>query len=60
MEVPTIRRSRDADVPAITAIYAHHVDCGTASFETVAPDEAEMRRRGNVPPRWRSSATRTV
>ena len=48
MEAPTIRRSRDADVPAITAIYAHHVDHGTASFETVAPDEAEMRRRRNV------------
>ncbi len=45
MEAPTIRPSRDADVPAIAAIYAHHVETGTASFETVAPDEAEMRRR---------------
>ena len=45
MEALTIRRSRDADVPAITAIYAHHVDTGTASFETLAPDETEMRRR---------------
>ena len=45
MEVPTIRPSRDADVPAIAAIYAHHVETGTASFETVAPDENEIRRR---------------
>ena len=48
MEALTIRRSRDADVPAIAAIYAHHVETGTASFETVAPDEAEVRRRRNV------------
>ena len=48
MEAPTIRPSRDADVPAITAIYAHHVETGTASFETTAPDEAEMRRRRNA------------
>lgn len=45
MKHPLIRPSRDADVPAITAIYAHHVDTGTASFETTAPDENEMRRR---------------
>ena len=45
MEAPTIRLSRDADVPAIASIYAHHVETGTASFETVAPHEAEMRRR---------------
>ena len=48
METPTIRPSRDADVPAIVAIYAHHVETGTASFETEAPDEAEMRRRRSV------------
>lgn len=40
-----IRRSRDADVPAITTIYAFYVDTGTATFETVAPDEVEMQRR---------------
>ena len=45
MEAPTIRPCLDADMPAITAIYAHHVETGTASFETTAPDEAEMRRR---------------
>ena len=48
MEAPTIRPCLDADVPAITAIYAHHVETGTASFETTAPDEAEMRRRRDV------------
>ena len=45
MKHPLIRPSRDADVPAITTIYAHHVDTGTASFETTAPDESEMRHR---------------
>ena len=45
MKHPIIRPSRDADVPASTAIYAHHVETGTASFETAAPDEIEMRRR---------------
>ena len=45
MKAPTIRPCLDADVPAITAIYAHHVETGTASFETEPPDEAEMRRR---------------
>jgi len=48
MKAPTIRPSLDADVPAITGIYAHHVETGTASFETEPPDEAEMRRRRNV------------
>ena len=44
-----IRSSTAADVPAITAIYAHHVLTGTASFETDAPDEQEIgRRRGDV------------
>ncbi len=30
---------------AIAAIYAHHVQHGTASFETAAPDTAEMAAR---------------
>ena len=30
---------------AVAAIYAYHVATGTASFETMAPDKAEMRRR---------------
>ena len=32
MEAPTIRLSRDADVPASAAIYAHHVETGTAGL----------------------------
>ena len=46
----TLRPSTDADIPAITAIYAHAVQHGTASFELDPPDEAEMlRRRGRHP-----------
>ncbi|WP_449413989.1 N-acetyltransferase family protein [Pandoraea soli] len=41
----TVRPVRDDDLPAIAAIYAHHVRTGTASFEEVPPDEAEMRAR---------------
>ena len=40
-----IRPSRDGDLPAITRIYRHHVLHSTATFETEAPDEAEMARR---------------
>jgi phosphinothricin acetyltransferase len=40
-----IRPSAAEDVPTITAIYAHHVLHGTASFETEAPSHAEMARR---------------
>ncbi len=40
-----IRDAADADIPVITAIYGHAVRHGRASFETEAPDEAEMRRR---------------
>jgi L-amino acid N-acyltransferase YncA len=41
----TIRRSRDEDVAAITAIYAHHVLHGTGTFETEPPDAADMAAR---------------
>ena len=41
----TIRASRDDDLDAIAAIYAHHVRHGTASFETEPPPVEEMRRR---------------
>jgi len=34
-----------ADLPAIQAIYAHHVSTGLASFEEVPPSLEEMRRR---------------
>jgi phosphinothricin acetyltransferase len=41
----TIRASQDADVPAITEIYAHHVLHGTATFETTPPTVEEMAAR---------------
>ena len=41
----TIRPSRDSDMDILTRIYRHHVQHGTASFETEAPDRAEMARR---------------
>lgn len=40
-----VRAAAQGDVPAIQAIYAHHVLHGLASFEEVPPDAAEMRRR---------------
>ena len=47
MTIP-IRPATAADIPAITAIYAHAVLHGTASFEIEAPDETEMARRQAV------------
>jgi phosphinothricin acetyltransferase len=41
----TIRPSRDEDVAAITAIYAHHVLNGTGTFETEPPTAADMAAR---------------
>lgn len=40
-----VRPSTENDVSAIATIYGHHVLHGTASFETEAPGEEEMRRR---------------
>ena len=40
-----IRDSSAADIPAITAIYAHWVTHGLASFEVDPPDPTEMARR---------------
>lgn len=40
-----IRDAVAADLPAITAIYAHHVLHGTGTFEETPPDEAEMAAR---------------
>ena len=40
-----VRPSADADIPAITGIYGHHVLHGLASFEEVAPAVEEMARR---------------
>jgi phosphinothricin acetyltransferase len=43
--MPIIRPSRDSDVPAITAIYTHHVITGTGTFEIEPPTAAEMAQR---------------
>ncbi len=40
-----IRASSDGDLPAITAIYAHHVLHGTGTFEIDPPTCAEMAAR---------------
>lgn len=41
----TLRPSTDHDVPAVAAIYAHHVLHGTGTFETTPPTEADMANR---------------
>ncbi|QXQ07978.1 GNAT family N-acetyltransferase [Sphingosinicellaceae bacterium] len=46
----TVRDAVADDIAAITAIYAHHVLTGTATFEIDPPDAAEMARR------WRQHA----
>ena len=44
-----IRPSRDEDIAAITAIYAHHVLNGTGTFEIDPPSVADMTgRRADV------------
>lgn len=43
--MPIIRPSRDEDVPAITAIYGHHVLHGTGTFEVDPPSETDMAAR---------------
>ena len=40
-----IRDAAAADIPAITAIYAHHVKHGTGTFEEEPPVEADMAAR---------------
>ena len=40
-----IRAATAADLPAITEIYDHAVRHGTATFELIPPDLAEMTRR---------------
>lgn len=40
-----IRETSDADIPAIQAIYEHHVLHGSASFELTPPSVDEMRQR---------------
>ncbi|WP_422097781.1 GNAT family N-acetyltransferase [Variovorax sp.] len=41
----TIRPSQEDDIPAIAAIYAHHVLHGTGTFETEPPSLTEMAAR---------------
>ncbi|HRO80580.1 MAG TPA: N-acetyltransferase family protein [Alicycliphilus denitrificans] len=43
--MPTIRASRDDDLAAITAIYAHHVLHGTGTFEIDPPNIQDMAAR---------------
>ena len=43
--MPTIRASRDDDLSAITAIYAHHVLHGTGTFEIDPPSSQDMAAR---------------
>ena len=43
-----IRHATFADLPFITDIYEHAVRYGTATFELIPPDLAEMRRRFDV------------
>ncbi|MEA2887864.1 MAG: hypothetical protein QOD11_2224 [Bradyrhizobium sp.] len=45
MPSPDIRPATETDLPAITEIYAHAVLHGTATFELIPPDLAEMTRR---------------
>jgi L-amino acid N-acyltransferase YncA len=40
-----VRPTQDHDVDAIAAIYGHHVQYGTASFETDPPPASEIARR---------------
>ena len=47
--MPLIRPSTDADLPAITAIYHHHVLHGTGTFEIDPPSPQDMAgRRADV------------
>ena len=40
-----IRPSRDEDLAAITAIYGHHVQHSTGTFETTPPTQTDMTAR---------------
>ncbi len=43
--MPLIRASQSSDLAAITAIYAHHVEHGTGTFELEAPSAQDMAAR---------------
>jgi L-amino acid N-acyltransferase YncA len=40
-----IRDAAESDIPEIQSIYAHHVLCGTGTFEEVPPSVEEMAER---------------
>ena len=46
--IALLRPCEPGDVPQITAIYAHAVRHGRASFELEPPDKAEMEQRRNA------------
>ena len=47
--MPIIRSSQPEDIPAIAAIYTHHVLTGTGTFEVEPPSPADMAvRRDDV------------
>jgi phosphinothricin acetyltransferase len=48
MSAAEIRPAVAADLPAVTDIYDHAVRYGTATFELIPPDLAEMTRRFGV------------
>ena len=48
MQSAEIRPASEADLPVITEIYTHAVLHGTATFELIPPDLAEMTRRFKV------------
>src|SRR5712675_427871 len=45
MSSAEIRPATEADLPLVTEIYEHAVRYGTATFELIPPDLAEMTRR---------------
>ena len=45
MSIAEIRPATEADLPFVTEIYEHAVRYGTATFELIPPDLAEMTRR---------------
>ena len=45
MSTPEIRPATEADLSIVTEIYEHAVRYGTATFELIPPDLAEMTRR---------------
>jgi L-amino acid N-acyltransferase YncA len=44
-QLPIVRACREADMAAVTAIYAHYVKHASGTFEESPPAQAEMERR---------------